>query len=309
MFRFFTALFLFSLISTPLYAGEVESFSNLGNVYWHAGEDVSYDYDLEDLIPIEYYDMDLETYVSPEAAKAEKFKGTENPIIAIVIDDMGVNREVSARAVENLQAITMSYLPYAKDVELQVATAKEKGHEILLHLPWEPNRATANAGPNKLLTKDTKEELQKNIAINLDKFKDYVGVNNHMGSKFSGYRPGIELVMEELKQRGKFFLDSKTIASSMAEKIAREYSIPTTHRNVFLDHIETKDFVKKALLEVESIARRTGSAVAIGHPKEITVAALEAWLPTLEAKGFKVVKLQEVITKRQVIYNSKLSKK
>ncbi len=221
------------------------------------------------------------------------------PMIAIVIDDMGVDVKRSARALQNLHVpVTLSYLPYARHVQQQADAAKARGHEVFLHLPWQADDAAANPGPQHLSLKMTPEKLQENIIFNLDRFTGYSGVNNHMGSKFSRHRPGLTLVMTEIKKRGLFYLDSKTTPHSLAEKVALENGIPTSHRDVFLDHDEDSQMINTSLHEVEEIARRTGSVIAIGHPKDITLAALESWLPTLEPKGFQLVPVSVVIKHR-----------
>jgi len=292
------AVFL-SLAWLPAARGEDRYPDGFNDIYWLGGEDVSYDPHRAALVPLQdarvCFPPPLISLL-PEAIKAPDAK----PLIAIVIDDMGVDLKRSERAVKNLKSpVTMSYLAYSPHIGAQVAAAKKQGHEIFLHLPWEPDNAKADPGPNHMSVTMSKEQLQKNLLENLGGFDGYAGVNNHMGSKFSRYRGGIEIVMAELKKRGVFFLDSRTTADSIAEKVAREYDIPATHRDVFLDHVEKPEYVAAALREVEKIALRKGSAVAIGHPKDMTLEALEAWLPALEDRGFQLAPLTTVIKYRQ----------
>ncbi|HEX2751643.1 MAG TPA: divergent polysaccharide deacetylase family protein, partial [Alphaproteobacteria bacterium] len=145
----------------------------------------------------------------------------------------------------------------------------------------------------------TAEELEKRIAANLDAFSGYAGVNNHMGSAFTSHAPGMKIFMQALKKRNVFFLDSKTASESVAESAAREAGIRTTHRDIFLDHYEDTAHVLAALEQVERVARKHGSAVAIGHPKDVTLDALMQWLPTLEAKGFDLIPMSAMIERRQ----------
>lgn len=246
-----------------------------------------------------YWQEEDKTIIATLLPEAIPQQQDTRPMIAIVIDDMGVDHKRSARAVEKLPSgVTLSYLPYAKNVQAQVSQARSEGHEIMLHMPWEANRNTADPGPHHLSVGMAPADLEKNLQSDLAGFDGYVGVNNHMGSKFSRDRAGLEPVMAELKKRGVFFLDSKTTGGSLAEKIAQEHGIEATHRDVFLDHDETPTMVGASLQEVEDVARRKGSVVAIGHPKDVTLDKLEAWLPTLEAKGFRVVPVSEVLKKR-----------
>ena len=222
----------------------------------------------------------------------------DRPVISIVIDDMGLNRKESAAAIMLPAAVTLSYLPYARHIQQQVDEALAHGHEILLHLPMEADSPAENPGPNAIVTGLTEPELQKRLADNFDAFEGYAGVNNHMGSRLTQDRAGLEIVMKEVQRRGLFFLDSRTAANSLAEKIAREHGLPATRRDVFLDNTLAPEDIRAALIHLENIARATGSAVAIGHPKAATLAALNAWLPTLEEKGFDIVPLSAVIDLR-----------
>lgn len=223
----------------------------------------------------------------------------KRPLIAIVIDDVGLDIKRSRRALDLPAGVTLAFLPYSPQVAAQAADAAAKGHELMVHLPMEPLGMRANPGPNYLGVEHTEEELKKRIAANLDAFKGYAGVNNHMGSAFTSHAPGMKIFMAELKKRNVFFLDSKTAPESVAEDAAKAAGIRATHRDVFIDHYEDPVHVLAALEKVERVARAAGSAVAIGHPKDVTLDALMQWLPTLEAKGFDLVPMSEVVTYRK----------
>ena len=222
-----------------------------------------------------------------------------HPRVVIVIDDMGIDKKRSARMARLSSQLTLAFLPYAHNVQLQVNTAAAMGHEIMMHVPMLPEGAKIDPGPNVLRGDVSADELRTRILANLDGFEGYTGINNHMGSKFTQDRAGLDVLMAELHKRGVFFLDSKTHPKSVAEHVAAEAGVMTAHRDVFLDHIETPQAVAKALALVERDARRNGVAIAIGHPKDVTIEGLAAWLPTLKAKGIEVVKLGDVLKERQ----------
>lgn len=221
-----------------------------------------------------------------------------NPVITIVIDDMGLDRKRTARALLLPKPVTMAYLPYSPTIEKQALDAAATGHALMVHLPMEAMRQSANPGPDYLGTDMTADDIRARVIKNLSAFKGYVGVNNHMGSKLTQDRAALMPLMDEIKKRGVFFLDSKTSPKSVAEDIAREHGIATTHRDVFIDDDESAAAVARQLAKIEQVARRYGSAVAIGHPKDVTLTALEAWLPTLAAKGFKLVDMPQMIVVR-----------
>jgi polysaccharide deacetylase 2 family uncharacterized protein YibQ len=219
------------------------------------------------------------------------------PLVAIVIDDVGLDRPRSRRAWELPGPLTMSFLPYAKDLPEQARTARAKGHELMLHLPMEPGGRN-DPGPNALLVSLSDAELRQRTTTALDSFDGYAGVNNHMGSRFTAFRPGMETVLRQFKGRGLMFLDSRTSPQSVGDQVAQEIGVPSIARHVFLDDDESLDAVRRRLAETETVARRQGFVVAIGHPHEATLQALAEWLPTLQAKGLALAPATAVLRTR-----------
>lgn len=221
----------------------------------------------------------------------------ERPLIAIVIDDVGIDRPRSRRAWELPGPITLSFLPYAKDIREQAKAARAHGDELMLHMPMEPV-GHADPGPNAILTSLSEGEIRQRATDDLDSFDGYVGVNNHMGSRFTAFKPGMETVLRLLKARGLLFLDSRTTAQTVGESLAQELGVPTVSRNIFLDDDQSPEAVKHKLGETEEVARRQGFVVAIGHPHEHTLQALAEWLPSLAARGFAAAPLTAALRKR-----------
>ena len=219
------------------------------------------------------------------------------PLIAVVIDDVGLDRPRSKRAWELPGPLTMSFLPYAKDLREQAKAARARGHELMLHLPMEPNGRN-DPGPNALLVSLSDAELRQRATAALDSFDGFAGVNNHMGSRFTAFKPGMETVLRQLKGRGLMFLDSRTSAQSVGDQLAQEMGVPSIVRHVFLDDEETLDAVRKKLAEAEAIARRQGFVIVIGHPHEVTLQALGEWLPGVQGKGLALAPATAVLRKR-----------
>ena len=221
----------------------------------------------------------------PVAAKAIK------PRIEIVIDDMGFDRNNSARALRLPQEVTLAYLPYAPSVETQVRRARLKGHPVILHLPMEAPDHRGKPGVNVLSVKSDEVVLRKQLARMLGQFGSYIGVNNRMGSRFTRNRSLMDIVLSELKTRGLFFLDSRTSSRSVGAKAAVAAGIPYAVRDVFLDHEPAAAKIRERLAETELIARRTGEAIAIGHPRTATMKLLASWVACLAVRGFELVRL------------------
>jgi polysaccharide deacetylase 2 family uncharacterized protein YibQ len=222
------------------------------------------------------------------------------PQIAIVIDDMGPGMANSRRAVMNLPAaVTLSYLPYAEHLQQQTQEAYERGHELIVHMPMEPDNLKGNnPGPDALLTSLPTEENVRRFKKNLDQFQTYIGVNNHMGSRMTASETAMRPIMQVLKERGLWFLDSRTIGNSVAGKLAGEMGVPYAERDVFLDNTMSYNAVMKQLQQLEAVAQKKGYALAIGHPHDVTLDALQHWVPEAKARGFQFVPLSTIIAER-----------
>ena len=220
------------------------------------------------------------------------------PMIAVVIDDMGVDHRRSIQALALPGPMTMAFLPYAKDLGHMTRAARAVGHELMLHMPMEPLSAKENPGPNAIVTGLDPVELRRRADAMLDSFTGYVGANNHMGSKFTQDAAGMRIVLEDLDARGLLFLDSRTIGNTAGASVARSLGMPFAERDVFLDNDSSTGNVRAKLAEVEAVARRQGHAIAIGHPHDGTVEALAQWLPDIEKRGFVLVPVSAIVKAR-----------
>ena len=215
--------------------------------------------------------------------------------LAIVIDDMGVDRKRSPRIVALPGPLSLSYLTYARDIQAQTRAARDAGHELMLHIAMEPTGTAVDPGPNVLRAGAGADDIRAGLEWGLSRFEGYVGVNNHMGSKFTENADGMAVVMDELKKRGLLFLDSRTTPRTVGRTLALEAGVPVLERNVFLDHVNDEAEIAKRLDEAERFARTHGTAIAIGHPRSATIRVLAARLPQLAARGIQLVPLTALL--------------
>ena len=221
------------------------------------------------------------------------------PMIAIVIDDMGLDRKRSADVMTLPGPLTLSFMTYADDLAKQTAVGRAHGDEIMLHMPMEPQARHVDPGPNALVTGLDDAELRRRVIWGLGRIDGIVGVNNHMGSKFTESQPGMTIVMEQLRARGLFFLDSRTTPHSVGLATARAMGVASVGRDVFLDNFMVEPEVARELAQTEAVARKNGVAIAIGHPHDATIAELRRWLPTVAAKGFRLVPVTAIVAREQ----------
>lgn len=226
------------------------------------------------------------------------------PMMALVIDDMGgqdgFQMAGSRRAVEELpEGVTMSFFPWSK---LGVALAHEahgKGHEIMIHMPMEAlphGSMIMDPGPDTLRVGMTPDEIEKLLRRNIDNLSDIaVGMNNHMGSRFTEWEPGVRAVLTVLQSEGMLFLDSKTAAPTATADAAKGLTLPVLTREVFLDHTPTPEAIKAELNKAMVLARKHGSVIVIGHPLPLTLDVLHAEMPQLVSSGIVLVPLTMLV--------------
>jgi polysaccharide deacetylase 2 family uncharacterized protein YibQ len=215
-------------------------------------------------------------------------------IIAVVIDDMGLDRARALRVIALPAPLTLSFLPYGRDAPALAVLARQRGHEIMLHMPMQPLGAE-NPGPQALSIDLPAAEVRARVGAALDRFGDAIGLNNHMGSRFTAEKRLLAPVMEELAARGLVFLDSRTGNTSQGVMAADDFQVPAAARDVFIDNDISAEAIARQLVELERQARRRGFAVAIGHPHDTTIAALSVWLPGLPERGIQAVPVTAVI--------------
>lgn len=207
---------------------------------------------------------------------------TLRPRVAIVIDDMGRDMKPLRDLLEMDAAITVAVLPFLPHSKDTAEEAHMKGRDVLLHLPMEP-KDLANNDPGKgaLLTNMSEAQIVEEVKRDIEAVPHIKGINNHMGSRFTEDEKLMLIALKTAKANNLFFLDSKTTGKSAAYRVARKMDIKAASRQVFLDNKEDTDYIKAQILELVEIAKKRGSAIAIGHPHPATIAALKQMLPRI----------------------------
>lgn len=221
------------------------------------------------------------------------------PMIAIVIDDMGIDGP-RTRAIIDLPApVTTSFLPYGRHSAQLAPLARAGGHELLVHLPMQPKGNEADPGPHALMLKMSAAEIDRQLNWNLSRFAGYVGVNNHMGSAFTRNEADMHEVLRQLNKRGLLFLDSRTTSATATKEASAHMSLPLLKRDIFLDNVRQERAIWLQLKAVEMVAKAQGYAIAIGHPYDATARVLKAWMPRASDEGFALVPLSAIVGARQ----------
>jgi len=139
-----------------------------------------------------------------------------------------------------------------------------------------------------------RKDLLAQLEEDLDAIPYIVGVNNHMGSKFTKDPERMTYVFERLKERGLFFVDSRTTTRTCSRKVARRMKLKFAQRQVFLDHLEEASFMRAQIKQLVSIARSRGSAIGIIHPHRLTYRIIKEALPRLK-KSVEIVPVSQLV--------------
>lgn len=196
------------------------------------------------------------------------------PQIALIIDDIGQNRKRAREFMEIDIALTFSilpHLPYSRELAEEM---NRIGYEVMLHQPMEPFSKSQDPGPGALYVGDEPERITAVMESNIRNIPHAVGVNNHMGSKFTESGDDVGEALKIVKQRNLFFVDSLTSNHSKARAISRSFGIPTLGRRIFLDNVREESAVLAELARLKQCALRSGQAVGIGHPVSPTARAI-----------------------------------
>lgn len=215
--------------------------------------------------------------------------------LAIIIDDMGYDRAAADAVIALPFRLTVSVLPHLPISSEIAEEAHTRGDQVLLHLPMESDAATAKSEEIELRVGMSPAQVSSAVSGMLDTVPHVVGVNNHQGSRATSDPPLMQALMPVLRERGLFFIDSRTDAKTVAYDSAKLDGVRAASRKVFLDDTATRVAIIAQLRLAARDAQRDGFTIAIGHPRSETIAALAEEVPKLESSGVKFVFASEVV--------------
>lgn len=218
------------------------------------------------------------------------------PRVAVVVDDMGNNLLVARDLVSLPYPVALAVIPFRPFSREVAQSAHQRGREVLLHLPMEARSGEESGEIQVLRVSDEPSRVITVLDQSLGAVPHAIGVNNHMGSRFTEDPDRMRLVLERLRQHNLFFLDSLTTSRSVARVAAVALGLPYAARAVFLDDDVDADLIRRRLQELLERARRDGAAIGIGHPHPETVAALREFGEMAEKAGVQIVPVSTLVS-------------
>ena len=214
---------------------------------------------------------------------------TRAPRLAVIIDDLGNDLLIARDLVSIAAPLTFAIMPFRPFSAAVAERATLAGREVLLHLPMEADSGKEFGAQGVLHVTAPHDEILRLVDESVAALPQAVGVNNHLGSRFTADRERMQWVLARLKENNLFFIDSKTSPDSVACDVAKTVAVPCATRQIFLDDADDEQRVRKQIAAAVELARRRGDVIAIGHARAATVAALRASLSEALRVGVDIV--------------------
>ena len=218
--------------------------------------------------PSTYNDKD---YISPKK-DSYIFDNKSKPKIAIILDDVSTTAE-KEKILNIGYKITMAFLPPTKGHPNSAKIALDLPF-YMIHFPMQASSAFKGAEEFTLHVGDSYEKIEKRVAQLREWYPNAIYTNNHTGSVFTENEEAMDRLLKALKKYNFIFVDSRTSAKSVAKKYALKYDMPYIVRNTFIDNDRSYGAIQSQLKKSIEIAKKTGYAIAIGHPHDITIKVL-----------------------------------
>ncbi|ECQ5323523.1 divergent polysaccharide deacetylase family protein [Campylobacter coli] len=217
---------------------------------------------------------------------------TKQARLAIIIDDMANISQVRALQALKLKLIPSFFPPDKNHIDTPKLALKFDFY--MVHLPLAAMNYT-KPELDTLNPSDSEKRIFKKIQQVKKDFKDLKFINNHTGSLFTSDEKAMKKLYKAFEKEELIFVDSKTIASSKAPKVAKALGQIYIQRDVFLDNRDDVAYIKNQLIEAVRLAKQKGFAIAIGHPRKNTFKALEQSKDLI--KSVELVYLSEIYAK------------
>lgn len=237
---------------------------------------------------------------TPARAYARPFTPDNRPKIAIVVGGLGFNQRNTTQAIDELPAeVTLSFVPYAGNLQAWIDRARARGHEVMLELPMEPFDPEADdTGPQSLLASATAAQNIQRLENLLSRAAGYFGVTNYQGARFVTSAEASGPVVQQLRRRGLVFLTSGIGQRSAFSVEASRAGLPISAADRIVDSRREADAIDEQLLNLEALALQNGTAIGAGFAYPVTMEQIAAWARQIQGRGYVLAPVSAVIAQR-----------
>lgn len=237
----------------------------------------------------------------PMSAYARPFSGdASKPKIAIIVGGLGFNARATTQAIDELPAeVTLSFVPYAANLQSWIDRARARGHEVMLELPMEPfDRAADDTGPQTLLATGEASANVARLENLLSRGAGYFGVTNYQGARFAASAQASAPIAQQLRRRGLSFIASGIGQRTALSVEASRAGLPNTAADRIIDARREADAIDEQLLNLEALALQNGSAIGAGFAYPVTMVQVGEWAGDITSRGYALAPASTVLAAR-----------
>lgn len=235
-----------------------------------------------------------QAYARPFTAQAER------PMIAVVIGGLGFNARATEQAIDELPPeVTLSFVPYAANLQSWIDRARARGHEVLLELPMEPFDPEADdTGPQTLLASASAQQNVARLEQLLSRGAGYFGVTNYQGARFATSAQASAPVVQALRRRGLVFISSGIGQRTALTVEAQRAGLSSTAADRIIDVRQEASAIDDQLLNLEALALQNRSAIGAGFAYPVTIEQVGAWAGDIASRGYQLAPASAVLNAR-----------
>jgi polysaccharide deacetylase 2 family uncharacterized protein YibQ len=237
---------------------------------------------------------------TPAAAYAKPYTPDSRRKIALVVGGLGSNVRNTTQAIEELPGeVTLSFLPYTRNLQNWINRARARGHEVMLELPMEGSESeSARTGPQTLLARASPAQNIQRLENLLSRGTGYFGVTNYQGGRFVASAGASAPIAQQIKRRGLVFLTNGIGPRTAFAFEAARAALPVAAVDRVLDVRGGADAIDEELVALESIAMQKGSAIGVGFAYPVTMEQISLWSGALRGRGVALAPASAVIAAR-----------
>jgi polysaccharide deacetylase 2 family uncharacterized protein YibQ len=238
---------------------------------------------------------------TPAQAYARPFTAQQaRPLLAVVVGGLGFNARATTQAIDELPPeITLSFVPYADNLQAWIDRARAAGHEVLLELPMEPFDPEADdTGPQTLLASAPAQQNITRLEYLLSRASGYFGVTNYQGARFATSAQASAPVVQQLRRRGLAFISTGIGQRTALNVEAQRAGMPTAAADRIIDVRREADAIDDQLLNLEALALQNQSAIGAGFAYPVTIEQVGRWAADVESRGYQLAPASAVLAAR-----------
>jgi polysaccharide deacetylase 2 family uncharacterized protein YibQ len=219
------------------------------------------------------------------------------PRIAILVTGLGLNQAASMAAIDTLPpGVTLGFSPYGQELQGLVSAARGNGNEVVMELPLEPFDFPNNdPGQNTLIVDASTKANGNRLRRVMSRFTGYAGIASVEGGKFLSDPRNTRLLLDAMRKRGVYFVDSSVSDQSLARDEAQQTGTNFARVNLRIDANASRETIAEALLALEKLAMQRGSAIGVAGSYPGAIGQIAPWANELDKKGIALVPVSALL--------------